>query len=160
VDLISTPSGIPIPFRRFRSHQCYFPHLQWNDWYWARFFIFIPIFLQGADLPLDRIFATPSVILRSAGSVGMALVMWLLGATVAATGSAVYLEYGTVSVLIPFESLDILNWATDTTSKRRREELSRIRLQTPQVYGDVCLCYVCVIYCEPSSAISLQASHR
>jgi hypothetical protein len=108
VDLISTPSGIPIPFRRFRSHQCYFPHLQWNDWYWARFFTFIPIFLQGADLPLDRIFATPSVILRSAGSVGMALVMWLLGATVAATGSAVYLEYGTVSVLIPFESVDIL----------------------------------------------------
>ncbi|KAF9788570.1 amino acid transporter [Thelephora terrestris] len=41
------------------------------------------------------IFATPSVILRSAGSVGMALTMWLLGAVVAATGSAVYLEYGT-----------------------------------------------------------------
>ena len=27
----------------------------------------------------------------------MALAMWLLGAVVAATGSAVYLEYGTVS---------------------------------------------------------------
>lgn len=44
-----------------------------------------------------RIFATPSVILKSAGSVGMALTMWLLGAVVAAAGSAVYLEYGTVS---------------------------------------------------------------
>ena len=48
---------------------------------------------------MDRVFATPSVILRSAGSVGLALTMWLLGATVAAAGSAVYLEYGTVSVL-------------------------------------------------------------
>ena len=48
---------------------------------------------------MDRIYATPSVILRSAGSVGMALTMWLIGAIVAATGSAVYLEYGTVSVL-------------------------------------------------------------
>ena len=50
---------------------------------------------------MDRVFATPSVILRSAGSVGMALIMWLLGAAVAATGSAVYLEYGTVSALLP-----------------------------------------------------------
>ena len=29
----------------------------------------------------------------------MALVMWLIGAVVAATGFAVYLEYGTVSLL-------------------------------------------------------------
>lgn len=48
---------------------------------------------------MDRIFATPSVILRSAGSVGMALVMWVIGAIVTATGFAVYLEYGTVSAL-------------------------------------------------------------
>lgn len=54
---------------------------------------------------MDRIFATPSVILRSAGSVGMALTMWLLGAVVAATGSAVYLEYGTVSMLPDFGAL-------------------------------------------------------
>ena len=49
---------------------------------------------------MDRIFATPSVILGSAGSVGVALIMWLMGAIVAAAGSAVYLEYGTVSVLL------------------------------------------------------------
>jgi len=54
---------------------------------------------------MDRIFATPSVILRSAGSVGMALIMWLIGATIAATGSAVYLEYGTVSVLSTLRAL-------------------------------------------------------
>ncbi|PIL27658.1 transporter [Ganoderma sinense ZZ0214-1] len=41
------------------------------------------------------IFATPSVILRSSGSVGLSLVMWLLGATVALCGTAVYMELGT-----------------------------------------------------------------
>ncbi|EKM56614.1 uncharacterized protein PHACADRAFT_172270 [Phanerochaete carnosa HHB-10118-sp] len=41
------------------------------------------------------IFATPSVILRSSGSVGLSLVMWLLGALVAACGTAVYIELGT-----------------------------------------------------------------
>ncbi|KAH8097008.1 amino acid transporter [Cristinia sonorae] len=41
------------------------------------------------------IFATPSVILRASGSVGMSLVMWVLGATVAACGTAVYIELGT-----------------------------------------------------------------
>ncbi|KAI0646469.1 amino acid transporter [Trametes meyenii] len=41
------------------------------------------------------IFATPSVILRSSGSVGLSLIMWLLGATVALCGTAVYMELGT-----------------------------------------------------------------
>lgn len=45
---------------------------------------------------LSRIFATPSVILRASGSVGMSLVMWVMGAAVAACGTAVYLELGTV----------------------------------------------------------------
>ncbi|KAH6908758.1 high-affinity methionine permease [Coprinopsis sp. MPI-PUGE-AT-0042] len=42
-----------------------------------------------------RIYATPSNILRSSGSVGMSLVMWLIGATIACCGSAVYTELGT-----------------------------------------------------------------
>jgi hypothetical protein len=54
---------------------------------------------------MGRIFATPSVILRSAGSVGMALTMWLIGAAIAATGSAVYTEYGTVSVSVTLRKL-------------------------------------------------------
>ncbi|KIP09738.1 hypothetical protein PHLGIDRAFT_66968 [Phlebiopsis gigantea 11061_1 CR5-6] len=41
------------------------------------------------------IFATPSVILRSSGSVGLSLALWLLGALVAACGTAVYIELGT-----------------------------------------------------------------
>ncbi|KAG2144710.1 APC amino acid permease [Suillus bovinus] len=41
------------------------------------------------------VFAAPSVILRSSGSVGMTFVMWILGALVAAAGTAVYVEFGT-----------------------------------------------------------------
>ncbi|TFL03428.1 high affinity methionine permease [Pterulicium gracile] len=41
------------------------------------------------------IFATPSSILRSAGSVGMAFILWLIGALIAAAGMAVYTEFGT-----------------------------------------------------------------
>lgn len=51
--------------------------------------------------PYISIFATPSMILRSSGSVGMSLVMWLLGATVAACGTAVFVELGTVCVSCP-----------------------------------------------------------
>ncbi len=47
-----------------------------------------------------RIYATPSNILRSSGSVGVALIMWLLGALIAACGTAVYVELGTVSCTI------------------------------------------------------------
>jgi len=48
-----------------------------------------------------RIYATPSLILRASGSVGLFLVLWLLGAVIAAVGMAVFVEFGTVSVLSP-----------------------------------------------------------
>ncbi|KAJ6576031.1 APC amino acid permease [Mycena vulgaris] len=41
------------------------------------------------------IFATPSVILHSSGSVGIALLMWVLGALIAVAGTTVYVELGT-----------------------------------------------------------------
>ncbi|KAF5324296.1 hypothetical protein D9619_011392 [Psilocybe cf. subviscida] len=41
------------------------------------------------------IYATPSNILRSSGSVGIALIMWLVGAMIAACGTTVYIELGT-----------------------------------------------------------------
>ncbi|KAJ7131513.1 APC amino acid permease [Mycena crocata] len=41
------------------------------------------------------IFATPSVILHSSGSVGVALLMWVLGALIAVAGTTVYVELGT-----------------------------------------------------------------
>ena len=79
---------------------------------------------------MDRIFATPSVILRSAGSVGMALTMWLIGAIIAAAGSAVYLEYGTVSIMNSMRVDIYQSGVTGATPERRREELPRVRLQT------------------------------
>lgn len=43
------------------------------------------------------IFATPSVILSSAGgSVGVSFLMWIAGALVAFAGTAVYIELGSV----------------------------------------------------------------
>ncbi|KAI6107660.1 APC amino acid permease [Pisolithus croceorrhizus] len=41
------------------------------------------------------VFAAPSVILRSSGSVGLTFVMWIIGALVSAAGTAVYVEFGT-----------------------------------------------------------------
>ncbi|KAM5356675.1 hypothetical protein ACJ41O_003321 [Fusarium nematophilum] len=41
------------------------------------------------------IFATPSSILALSGSTGLALFMWVIGAVIAAAGTAVYLEWGT-----------------------------------------------------------------
>lgn len=41
------------------------------------------------------IFATPSSILASTGSVGLALFMWIIGALIASAGLAVYIEFGT-----------------------------------------------------------------
>ena len=46
------------------------------------------------------IYATPSVILKASGSVAITLIMWVVGALVAAAGTAVFVELGTVS--IPF----------------------------------------------------------
>ncbi|KAG5644910.1 hypothetical protein DXG03_007462 [Asterophora parasitica] len=43
------------------------------------------------------IFATPSTILIHSGSVGMSLIMWLVGAVIAAVGMQVYITWGTAS---------------------------------------------------------------
>ena len=42
------------------------------------------------------IFATPGVIVKSVGSVGLSLSLWIVGAVIAACGLAVTLEYGTM----------------------------------------------------------------
>ena len=46
---------------------------------------------------------------------------------------------------------------TDVASEWRREELSRVRLQKSQIYGDLCLCYVRDIYREPSFSVVSSA---
>ncbi len=40
------------------------------------------------------IFAVPGVILKAAGSVGLSLTLWIVGAIIVAAGLAVSLEYG------------------------------------------------------------------
>jgi hypothetical protein len=45
---------------------------------------------------IHSIYATPSLILHNSGSVGVALLMWLAGASIAALGTMVYIELGTV----------------------------------------------------------------
>ncbi|KAF8324518.1 APC amino acid permease [Amanita rubescens] len=41
------------------------------------------------------IYASPGLILQAAGSVGMALILWVAGSFIAAAGTYVYVEYGT-----------------------------------------------------------------
>ncbi|TFK41799.1 APC amino acid permease [Crucibulum laeve] len=56
---------------------------------------FSAIFLIFNRIIGTGIYATPSNILRSSGSVGVSLIMWLVGAFIAACGTAVYIELGT-----------------------------------------------------------------
>ncbi|KAG6335343.1 hypothetical protein ID866_3754 [Astraeus odoratus] len=56
--------------------------------------------LSAVSLVFNRIigtgvFASPSVILKSSGSVGLTFIMWMIGALVSAAGTAVYVEFGT-----------------------------------------------------------------
>ncbi|KAJ3886580.1 APC amino acid permease [Lentinula edodes] len=57
--------------------------------------LFSAIFLIFNRVIGTGIYATPSVILRTSGSVGVALLMWLLGALIAAMGTTVFIELGT-----------------------------------------------------------------
>lgn len=56
--------------------------------------LFSVVFLIFNRVIGTGIYATPSVILRSSGSVGVALLMWLVGALIAAAGTTVYIELG------------------------------------------------------------------
>ncbi|KAH7882813.1 APC amino acid permease [Phlebopus sp. FC_14] len=57
--------------------------------------LFSTVFLIFNRVIGTGVFAAPSLILKSSGSVGMTFVMWALGALVAAAGTAVYVEFGT-----------------------------------------------------------------
>lgn len=51
------------------------------------------------------IFATPSLILHASGSVGVAICMWLCGAVIAAIGTTVYIELGSVCCISNFHNM-------------------------------------------------------
>ena len=57
--------------------------------------VFSAIFLIFNRMVGTGIFATPSAILSLSGSVGLALILWVVGTLISATGMAVYLEFGT-----------------------------------------------------------------
>ncbi|GLB38975.1 putative amino acid permease [Lyophyllum shimeji] len=57
--------------------------------------LFSAVFLIFNCIIGTGIYATPSIILRFAGSVGIALLMWVVGALLASTGTAVFIELGT-----------------------------------------------------------------
>lgn len=50
------------------------------------------------------VFATPSTILSLSGSVGLSLIMWVVGTLIAMAGTAVYLEWGTAIPKYVFRS--------------------------------------------------------
>ncbi|TFK65494.1 APC amino acid permease [Pluteus cervinus] len=56
---------------------------------------FSTVFLIFNKIIGTGIYATPSIILRASGSVGVTLLIWVLGSTLAAVGTAVYIELGT-----------------------------------------------------------------
>lgn len=57
--------------------------------------LFSSVFLIFNCVIGTGIYATPSSILRSSGSVGVAFILWIIGALIAFTGAIVYIELGT-----------------------------------------------------------------
>ena len=89
----------------------------------------------------NRIYATPSNILRSSGSVGVSLIMWLVGALIAGCGTTVYIELGTVCCFVfcllnPIYQPCLYSYQ-GTSSEWRGEKLPRIHLPSSQIHGDV-----------------------
>ena len=125
-----------------------------------------PIQSIWMDISWNRIFATPSVILRSSGSVGFSLIMWLLGAAVAACGTAVYIELGTVSSVQIFHPVsDDLNqwgahWDTQGIPKNGGEKnyleffYRRPRLLVTCIYG---IYAVLAVRFSPATWLVLEA---
>lgn len=91
---------------------------------------------------INSIYATPSIILRASGSVGVTFVMWLLGATIAAAGTAVYIELGTVRD-INCSVRCLTRIYAGLASERRGKELSRVHIPTPNISDYLHICCVC-----------------
>jgi hypothetical protein len=108
-------------------------HLQHGYWNWV---CLSPSGMSCVER-IYRVFAGASIILNSAGSVGMTFVMWIIGALVAAAGTAVYIELGTVTFsLLHHRSIQVPDISSDqgSPSQRRRQGLLRVHLSTPSVH--------------------------
>lgn len=91
---------------------------------------------------INSIYATPSIILRASGSVGVTFVMWLLGVTIAAAGTAVYIELGTVRD-INYTLPRLTRIYAGLASEWRGKELSRVYIPTAQIFDYLHICCVC-----------------
>jgi len=100
--------------------------------------LFSVVFLIFNRVIGTGIYATPSVILRTSGSVGVALLMWLLGALIAAAGTTVYIELGTVSILALIYRQTLNMNRAGLATQWRREELPGIHISSPKVNDDLC----------------------
>lgn len=83
-----------------RPYKRYFPYIQPCYRYRVSTIVLKPATFGRQRV--YRIYATPSLILQSSGSVGLSLVMWILGSLIAASGTAVFIELGTVDTLLSF----------------------------------------------------------
>ena len=107
---------------------------------------------------IHSVFAAPSILLESSGSVGLTFVMWIIGASVSAAGAAVYVEFGTVISLpmhfrqlysSPFEGL---------TAERWREGVLRVHIPPPAVPDHMRICLVRDLPSETCRVRPLSAS--
>ncbi|KAF8622990.1 hypothetical protein AX15_006586 [Amanita polypyramis BW_CC] len=86
------PAGIETA----RASECNNSHIQLCYRHWVGNSRAQEILVKcSVSVTFDSIYASPGLILHAAGSVGVALIMWIIGALIAAAGSYVYVEYGT-----------------------------------------------------------------
>ena len=91
------------------------------------------------------VFASPSIILRTSGSVGMTFVMWILGALVASAGTAVFVEFGTVRNCLTSHCI-ASHRVLGTPEKWGREDLHGIYLSSTEIHDHLLLCGIRVAH--------------
>ena len=92
---------------------------------------------------INSIYATPSIILRASGSVGVTFIMWLSGAAIAAAGTAVYIELGAVRD-ISCSIRYLTRIYAGLASEWRGKELSRVYIPAPKIFDYLHICCVCL----------------
>ena len=103
---------------------------------------FSAIFLIFNRMIGTGIFATPSNILSLSGSVGLALMIWVIGFLIAAAGLATYMEFGTGRWIFQNAHLQKHSLFCRSSSKWWGEELPRVCLQSTKLLGHQHVCYV------------------
>jgi len=91
---------------------------------------------------MHSVFAAPSILLESSGSVGLTFVMWTIGALVSAAGTAVYVEFGTV-IDLPIRLRQLYSSPfVGLTTERWREGVLGVHIPPPTVPDHMRICFV------------------